>query len=68
MNNPMTDKQKKARLTALLASLNKEIRDYTKAKRGEMRKRPVYLAKDSDVCVDRMTAAFHRFVNSTYRN
>lgn len=65
---PMTNKEKKAQLTALLAALQKEVKDYVKAKRGEMRSRPVYLAKDSDVCVDRMSDAFRRFVSETYRN
>lgn len=61
--NPAT-----ANLTKHLALLQREIKDYTKAKRGEMRKRPVYLKKDSDICVDRMRDAFETFVRETYRN
>jgi hypothetical protein len=57
-----------AKLTKYLALLQREIKDYVKAKRGEMRKRPVYLAKDSDICVDRMREAFDIFVNETYRD
>lgn len=57
---------KAKKLTRLLAALNKEIKDYTKARRCELRKRPVYLAKDSDKCVDKMRAAFEKFVSQTY--
>jgi hypothetical protein len=57
---------KTKKLTRLLAALNKEIKDYTKARRCEFRKRPVYLAKDSDKCVDKMRAAFEKFVSQTY--
>ena len=61
-------KDLKARLTRLHNELQKEIADYMKAKRGEMRKRPVYRKKDSDKCVDKMSESFRYFVNSTYRN
>lgn len=64
----MKTENKKAQMTRLHKELQKEIADYMKAKRGEMRKRPVYLTKDSDVCVDRMRDKFEWFVNLTYRN
>jgi hypothetical protein len=67
-NHMETTKDQKARLTRLHRELQKEIADYMKAKRGELRKRPVYLKKDSDKCVDKMSETFRYFVNSTYRN
>ena len=67
-NNMENTKDQKARLSRLHRELQKEIADYMKAKRGELRKRPVYLKKDSDKCVDRMSESFRYFVNSTYRN
>lgn len=63
-----TTKEKRANLTRLLKELNKELNDYVKAKRAEHRKRPVYLAKDSDICVDKLNDAFRYFINETYRD
>ena len=62
-----TNKELSAELTKLHAELQKEIADYLKAKRGELRKRPVYLKKDSDICVDKMSDKFEWFVSQTYR-
>jgi hypothetical protein len=63
-----TNKEKRANLTKALNELRKELRDYVKAKRCELRKRPVYLAKDSDICVDRLNESFRWFINKTYRD
>jgi gluconate kinase len=63
-----TNKERRATLNKALAELRKELRDYVKAKRCELRKRPVYLAKDSDICVDRLNDTFRHFINQTYRD
>lgn len=63
-----TNKEKRANLTKALNELRKELRDYVKAKRCELRKRPVYLDKDSDICVDRLNESFRWFINKTYRD
>lgn len=49
-------------------ALQSEISDYMKAKAGEIRKRPVYLEKDSDKAVDKMREVFNLFVCETYRD
>lgn len=67
MNKP-TPKQRKANLLKWHKALQAEIADYMKAKTGEIRKRPVYRAKDSDVAVDTMREAFNLFVSETYRD
>lgn len=68
MNTTKTTKERRANLTRWHKALQKEISAYMKAKRCEMRKRPVYLAKDSDKAVDTMTEAFRYFVHFTYRD
>lgn len=68
MSTTKTPKERRANLTRWHKALQSEIAAYMKAKRCEMRKRPVYLAKDSDKAVDAMTEAFRWFVNQTYRD
>jgi hypothetical protein len=63
-----TNKQKRANLDKHLLSLKSELRDYVKAKRAEYRNKPVYLKKDSDICVDRLREAFNIFIVETYRD
>jgi hypothetical protein len=63
-----TNKERRATLNKALAELRKELRDYVKAKRAEYRKKPVYLDKDSDICVDRLNESFRWFINKTYRD
>jgi hypothetical protein len=62
------NKERRATLNKALAELRKELRDYVKAKRAEYRKKPVYLDKDSDICVDRLNESFRWFINKTYRD
>jgi hypothetical protein len=62
------NKERRATLNKALAELRKELRDYVKAKRAEYRKKPVYLDKDSDICVDRLNESFRWFINNTYRD
>jgi len=66
----MSTKQEKRRdnLNEHLCKLMIELKDYVKAKRAEYRKKPVYLQKDSDICVDRLRDAFNVFINETYRD
>lgn len=66
--HPMKQNPKKTALEHWHTLLQKEIADYMKAKRGEIRKRPVYLEKDSDKAVDSMRQAFDWFVIKTYRD
>lgn len=68
MHTQRTPKQRKANLMKWHKALQKEIADYMKAKQGEIRKRPVYLDKDSDKAVDAMKAAFDWFILHTYRD
>jgi ribosome recycling factor len=63
-----TNKERRANLTKALSELRKELQDYVKAKRCELRKRPVYLDKDSDICVDRLNDTFRNFISTTYRD
>lgn len=63
-----TNKQKRDNLRKHLNLLERELEDYVKAKRAEYRDKPVYLQKDSDICVDRLRDAFNIFINETYRD
>jgi hypothetical protein len=60
--------KKKNNLNKHLCELVSELKDYVKAKRAEYRKKPVYLQKDSDICVDKLRDAFNTFINETYRD
>jgi hypothetical protein len=60
--------EKKNNLNKHLCELVGELKDYVKAKRAEYRKKPVYLKKDSDVCVDKLRNAFEQFIAETYRD
>ena len=51
-----------------LKTLRKSINDYVKAKRGEARIKPVYLAKDSDYAVDKMRDAFEWFIRAEFES
>ncbi len=63
-----TNKEKRDNLNKHLRELSIELKDYVKAKRAEYRKKPVYLKKDSDVCVDKLRNAFEQFIAETYRD
>jgi hypothetical protein len=59
----MTTQPMKTEFTQSLKKLRKEIADYAKAVRCESRKRPKYLAKDSDKAIDAMRNAFENFIS-----
>lgn len=61
------NQEKRDNLNEHLRLLKAELDDYVKAKRAEYRKKPVYLKKDSDICVDRLRDAFNTFIVETYR-
>jgi hypothetical protein len=63
-----TKQDKRDNLNKHLCELMIELKDYVKAKRAEYRDKPVYLPKDSDICVDRLRDAFNIFINETYRD